>query len=365
MNDKPGPTKKSRSPIALILALFVFAGAGVAVWRNWPKPPLPTTPDVPLPQTFNQVLKDLADQTKAKLGEAEDFTVVVTENAMPIGTVLRVGSTVPVEDTACLPAKEPNKTAAPSFTPQIKLSRNLAGAFGLNDLVPILGGAKMGAERNDELELSFMNTGYRLLSDNGMKDLLDNPSCRRRFGMVPRWVVRGYVIGQRRLVLTNVRDNTIAGDIAEISNFEGNANGKYSVEMVDAAEAPFIQLISRVDPPATPDAVPQIAAVQAEPPSGAGVLYIQKDKSDATDVPQLVARALKDGGLRANPRVENIATEKMPRFTQVRYFNDADRPTAERAAAVIKSRYPDVRIVRIGLPAPSGQLEVWLTRQKQ
>lgn len=46
----------------------------------------------------------------------------------------------------------------------------------------------------------------------------------------------------------------------------------------------------------------------------------------------------------------------MPRITQVRYFNEADRAAADRAAAVIKQTYRDVQVVRIGCLPRRGSL---------
>jgi hypothetical protein len=42
----------------------------------------------------------------------------------------------------------------------------------------------------------------------------------------------------------------------------------------------------------------------------------------------------------------------------------ADEALANRCIAILKQAYPDARAVRIGLPAPKGQLEVSLPRKR-
>ena len=60
--------------------------------------------------------------------------------------------------------------------------------------------------------------------------------------------------------------------------------------------------------------------------------------------------------------VEKIDSLKMPIVAQVRYFNEADKPLAETALAQLQKQFPNAKLVRIALPAPTGQLEVWLPR---
>jgi hypothetical protein len=47
---------------------------------------------------------------------------------------------------------------------------------------------------------------------------------------------------------------------------------------------------------------------------------------------------------------------------QVRYFRTADEDKAKKALGVLKGRYPNAKLVAFNLPAPAGQLEVWLPK---
>jgi hypothetical protein len=62
------------------------------------------------------------------------------------------------------------------------------------------------------------------------------------------------------------------------------------------------------------------------------------------------------------PQVEFVPSAKMPNSAQVRFFNAADEPLADKCLGIMKQKFPTARKVRIGLSAPTGQLEVWLPK---
>lgn len=348
--------KLGRTPWLLGILFVLLAAA--AWWWNRPAPVVDTGSTT---ADFRTVMGDLAAQTKQNLGAADDFSVLVTDNAMPIGTVLRVSSTVPVDDESCVALPEPTKRNSPSFAPSVTMSRKLAGSFGLADVVPVLGGSKMGAERSDELELSFQNVGYRLLTDARLAALLAKPECRNSFGNEPRWVIRGYVEGARRLIIRNARDNTLAADIESVSNFDASASGNSELTMIDPAEVPFLQLVSLVQPPKAGEAPVVASAAATVPTAATGQLYIQRDSADQASNAKSAAASFESSGIAVASGIEAIASDKMPSTAQIRYFNDSDRAKAQQAADAIRGDYPDVQVVRVGLPAPTGQLEAWLT----
>lgn len=68
------------------------------------------------------------------------------------------------------------------------------------------------------------------------------------------------------------------------------------------------------------------------------------------------------------PGAENI--KKGSFSSSVRYFNDSDKPAAERLAALINTniaryRRNNIRILKTNLSVPKGQLEVWLGEYKR
>jgi len=48
---------------------------------------------------------------------------------------------------------------------------------------------------------------------------------------------------------------------------------------------------------------------------------------------------------------------------EIHNFNAADKNSADAAVLLLKTVYPNAFVKYVGLPAPSGQLEVWLARQ--
>lgn len=97
-------------------------------------------------------------------------------------------------------------------------------------------------------------------------------------------------------------------------------------------------------------------------PGQAATLFIQAStldqKADATD---LVA-ALGAAGVKA-PGIE-IVGARAPSTAEVRYFNEADKPTAEKIAAIARqSGVGDVKVMRIlSYRSTPGQLEFWYAR---
>lgn len=68
------------------------------------------------------------------------------------------------------------------------------------------------------------------------------------------------------------------------------------------------------------------------------------------------------------PGAENI--KKGSFSSSVRYFNDSDKPAAERLASLINTnigryRRNNIRILKTNLSVPKGQLEVWLGEYKR
>lgn len=65
------------------------------------------------------------------------------------------------------------------------------------------------------------------------------------------------------------------------------------------------------------------------------------------------------------PPVERFEAAKFPKNTQVRYFNDVDRASADRIVIMLKELGEQaVTAQRISLSAPKGQLELWLTSRE-
>jgi hypothetical protein len=94
-------------------------------------------------------------------------------------------------------------------------------------------------------------------------------------------------------------------------------------------------------------------------------MYVQEDTADTPEDGAKVVQLLRSGWPAANVEsaVQRIASQKMPVVAQVRYFNAADEGLANRCLGILRQAYPGAHAVRVGLPSPSGQLEVWLPRR--
>ena len=94
-------------------------------------------------------------------------------------------------------------------------------------------------------------------------------------------------------------------------------------------------------------------------------MYVQEDATESPEAGTKVVELLRNGWPTANieSQVQKIPPQKMPDTAQVRYFNASDEALANRCVGILKQAYPNARVVRIGLPSPKGQLEVWLPRK--
>jgi hypothetical protein len=95
-------------------------------------------------------------------------------------------------------------------------------------------------------------------------------------------------------------------------------------------------------------------------------IFVQMDAQDSASSGTKVVKLLRTEwpSAKVESKVERVPTQKMPDNPQVRYFNESDIALANRCASILKAAYPDVRLVRIGLLSPKGQLEVWLPKIK-
>jgi hypothetical protein len=94
----------------------------------------------------------------------------------------------------------------------------------------------------------------------------------------------------------------------------------------------------------------------------AGVVYIQAPDMDARFAAEKLWRALKTQGL-ASPGIE-LAPTRSPARPEVRYFNEADKPLADRIAGIAAAEgVPGAVVVAVdSYKAPAGQIEFWYPR---
>ena len=147
------------------------------------------------------------------------------------------------------------------------------------------------------------------------------------------------------------------------------------LSITDKSSQPIVELLSTFRPVSIDSNKPTPAALgKAEPtrslaPVGETVqahMFIQQDVTDSSDAGPRMVDLLHAEWPKAEVEstIDKLPTEKMPDTTQVRFFNASDAELANRCLIIVQQRYPNARVVRIGLPAPAGQLEVWLPKVK-
>lgn len=312
--------------------------------------------------SMDEFLKDLATRASERLGNADDFKIVVTQADYPIGTLMRMGSTIPIDYKACIPSSAPPVSSTPSLFPGYELSRGLAIDFGLdNEAIKTLVDFGITVKDTDTVNVSVRAPKIQTLADSDLKNLLSRADCK---GVVPpasAWLVRGYILGQRTFVLKNDKADNVKGKVNKVASFNVSVgSGTASLDLTDATEVGFLQIVSQVaiSPlSATPASVvkPQVSTVS-------GRVFVQRDQLDTSTKGEQVVGALKAASLGVVSTIERVDHSSMPTVAEVRYFNEADKPLAETALAQLQKQFPNAKLTRISLPAPTGQLEVWLPR---
>jgi hypothetical protein len=107
---------------------------------------------------------------------------------------------------------------------------------------------------------------------------------------------------------------------------------------------------------------PTIAIEKPKVSSSTGRVFVQSDYQDTSDKDELIVKDLRSASFNVESTIDRIKSSLMPRVAEVRYFNEADKDVADRALQEVRKTFPSATTVRVALPAPSGQLEVWLPR---
>ena len=296
---------------------------------------------------------------------AKDFQVVVTQSVDPVGTIYRASTSIPVSDTACKPSQEPLAREAPGLFPgTYTLSKSLAVELGLDEAV-FKGLAKLGVKVSDAdtLGLAIKDTERMVLDDESIHSLTEQPPCRSVLSGKRVWLVRGYISGIRDFSAKGDANVNFEGQITKIGNFKIEpVKDSRTIAVKDEKNQSFLQIVSEVT--VQPQGTTTIKAISSadKPALVGGMIYIQIDKADSTGVGDELAKELRQSSINVAGDIERVQTARMPKNSQVRYFHDEDRTKAEQIQSILKKTRPDVTIARFGLPAPIGQLEVWLTK---
>ena len=220
----------------------------------------------------------------------------------------------------------------------------------------------------DAFSYQVKSAEVKVLNDTQFKELIASKDCLDAMNGVPVRMVRGRIFGLRDFSIGTTTTGQLKGKVAKIGSFDVTSGiGNADISIKDPSATAFLQVISILTPPpprsTNPTTAVQVSAVPASAASAGdtGKVYVQQDRTDSVDTRPIVASLQKSFSVAGV--VEKIDTAKMPRDPQVRYFNDKDREKAEQIATELKTKgYATVEPVRLGLPAPAGQVEVWLPK---
>lgn len=321
--------------------------------------------------SFNEALaKRVTDRITGK--PIPDFLVLALQGgAYPVGTLLRQNQFIPVAASACQPLendKEVISTSAPTLFPTYSMTRKVAGSIGLDESV-FNGLAQVGlsAVQDSSVNLSISETALDVWTDSGVRAGLSSDSCRKVLEpSITYRLIRGLVKGKREFVFGLNRAAKAGVTVSKIANFNAEVSGDGStMKISDTKPETFVIVVSEVTVPPTKTEQIKLTAPSTPPtPTSGGKVYVQQDSSDNPANGKKIVELLKEQKLNVASLVEKIPTSKMPSSTQVRYFRAEDESKAEEVLRTLKKEYPEAKLVALRVPAPAGQLEVWLPRTR-
>src|SRR5277367_1277202 len=368
-----------------LIAVIVVLVAIIVTWHfaHRPKNPLVTTNgngDQPSAQNvgdFDQFQEDLANRVLKQFGGGSDFSVIVATTAYPLGTLLRSTGSVPADLEDCVPAPLPKPFGAQHLFPSYTMSSDTALAANLGSgALQGLDSAGVNLKQSQDVRYTIADAQIQIMDDKSVEQVTGQGNCGKYITDHPGMrLIRGTVLGKMTFTVKVDNPATVKAQLAKIGGFSISDNpGSSTVSVADNESQPIVELLSEFGgsqnasvSPTTPK--PLEAAASSRSPASVDVrahMYIEEDATDTPEAGTKVVQLLRKGWATANveSQVQKIPTQKMPDIAQVRYFNASDEAFANRCLQILKQRYPNARAVRIGLPSPRSQLEVWLPRKR-
>jgi len=339
--------------------------------------------------SFDLLNQDLAKRVQDQIIghnnlKNSDFIVGLTVSSDPIGTIYRSDSvTRAISRSACTDVT-PSSVKAFHFPSEYNLTREAAAALGLDQALTKLAEFGITFSGKQGVHLKFSNDTQTELDDQQVANVISlNQTCKTAINGKEVRFVRGYVSVKRDFSASADNKFDITAKAVKIGTLSIKpVSGSREVKIVDDEPANFIQIIQIVRG-ALPGGVPGVQTgeglgflpggthgVLPSPTTSMtidraqvkGLTYIQIDESDATNKAVVLQQKLKSMNIMVAGEIEKLKSSQMPVVTQVRYFNDSDKNMADLILKSLRELKPDAVSVRVGLPAPQGQIEVWLTR---
>jgi hypothetical protein len=375
------PTSKK---VVGLIAVIVLLVAIIVAWHSAhrPKNPLVTTngngshPSTQNVSDFDQFQQDLANRVLKQFGGGSDFSVIVATTAYPLGTLLRATGSVPSDLEDCVPAPLPKPFAAQHLFPSYTMSRETALAANLGSgALQGLDSAGVNLKQSQGIQYTIEDAQIQIMDDKSVEQVTGQGNCGKYVSAHPGMrLIRGTVLGKMTFTVKVDNPATVRAQLAKIGGFSINDNpGASTLSIADNESQPIVELLSEFGTsqsasasPTTPRSLEAAVSSRDLAPVDVGAhMYVQEDATDTPEAGTKVVQLLRKGFPTANveSKVQKIPAQKMPDVAQVRYFNASDEALANRCVQILKQEYPNARVVRIGLPSPKGQLEVWLPRK--
>jgi hypothetical protein len=381
-------TPKSKKVVGLLSVIVLLVGVAAA-WHytHLAKNPLVATSgngnhaSQKSVGDFDQFQQDLADRVLQRYGGGKDFSVIVATTAYPLGTLLRSTGSVPADIDDCIPIPLPRPFSAQHLFPSYTMSSDTALAANLGSgALRGLDSAGVILKQSQDVHYTIADAQIQIMDDKSVERVTNQGSCGKYISDHPGMrLIRGMVLGKMSFTVKVENPATVKAQLAKMGGFSISDNpGSSTVSVADNESQPILELLSEfgnepngsiaiAHPTPKPVEAPRVAdrspaSIEPPPPH----LYIQMDVKDSEASGANMVQLLRTGWPSADieSKVQRIPTLKMPDTAQVRYFNESDLAIANRCLAILQRVYPEALIVRVGLPSPKGQLEVWLPKVK-
>lgn len=359
-----------------IVAVTVALAAVIVVWHISHKPPDPLVPGAATNiADFDQFQQDLASRVLKQFGAGSDFSVIVATAAYPPGTLLRATGSIPADSLDCAPSALPKPFPAPRLFPSYTMSTSTALTANLGShAISGLNSVGVDLQQSQNVQYAIADTEIQIMDDKTVDQVTGQGNCGSYISSHPGIrLIRGAVNGKMTFTVKVNNPASVKAQLEKIGGFSLNDNPQSStLSIEDLQSGPIVLLLSEfatssnaLAPVPTPKPIQTTyaarspASVEASPH-----MFVQMDEKDNESSGTKVVQLLRAQWPSANVegKVERIPSQKMPDNAQVRYSNDSDAEIANRCGSILKQVYPGTRVVRIGLPSPKGQLEVWLPK---
>jgi len=389
--------KKALGLVAIVAILLTV----LVAWHYTHRPPNPLIP-APTQNVadFDQFQRDLAARVLTQFGGGgNDFSVIVATTAYPLGTLLRAAGSVPADLEDCVPATAPKPFGAQHLFPSYTMSSDTALTANLGSgVLQGLNSAGVNLKQSEDVQYTIADAEIQIMDDKSVEQVTGQGDCGKYISSHPGMrLIRGTVLGKMTFTVKVDNPATAKAQLTKLGGFSVTDDpGSSTLNVADNESQPIVELLSEFGAgPSAPGAGPTPKPVEAAPSQGpplgnspnrapasaehgtspapespeapaAPHMFVQMDAKDSPSSGVKVIQLLHAGWPSANveKKVQLIPTQKMPDTAQVRYFNESDAAMANRCLAILQKAYPDARVVRIGLPSPKGQLEVWLPKIK-